>query len=64
MENAAAALLIGHLDPLAFLAHTGTDRIVAERVLERAAQLRAQEVQAMAKAIGGECAAAVARMLR
>ena len=45
------ALLCGW-DPVAYLRHDGVERAVADAVLERAASLRAQEMQRVAEVTG------------
>lgn len=68
VDAAAEALLIGVADPIGLLGRGGDDWTIAAAVVSRArkihAERRSEELNALAKAIGGHCANALAQMLR
>lgn len=68
MASAAAALLVGVSDPLAFLAQPGEDWLVSLAVIRKALELDAErrknEVQALIDGIGHSVAAQVAKLFR
>lgn len=58
VESAAVALLSG-ISPLTYLDWVGTERVLMDRILHRAEQLRVARVRDTARAIGGEVAKAL-----
>lgn len=61
VEAAAVALLCGW-DPLAYADASGVRRLFADAVLARAAKLRAEEMAAMAEAVGAHVGNRVAQI--
>jgi hypothetical protein len=52
VQNAVEALLCGW-DPMTYLRADGVERLVADAVLQRAAELRREEMDTFARAIAG-----------
>lgn len=67
VEAAAVALLCGW-DPIAYARPSGVERIFADAVLQRAAELRAEEmgrqIEAIGQHVGNRVGEVVAQMFR
>jgi hypothetical protein len=52
------------MDPLRYLKPDGLERAVVDAVIQKAQQLRLEELGKFAEAVGAQCAASVAKMMR